>query len=40
MAVAREWDRQIIPVVLLGVLGYSVGTFVPLALGHLVLKPR
>lgn len=39
MAAAKDWDRLLIPALLIGVFGYSIATFVSLALGHLVLKP-
>ena len=40
IAAAKDWYRQILPAVLIRVLGYSVATFVPLVLGHIMLKPR
>jgi len=34
MAVARRWRKLVIPAILCGTLGYAVGTFVGVAVGH------
>lgn len=39
MAAAKGWDRLLIPGLLIGVFGYSIATFVSLAVGHFLLKP-
>lgn len=39
MAAAKDWDRLLIPALLIGVFGYSIATFVSLAVGHFLLKP-
>lgn len=34
MAVARRWDRLVLPAILCGTLGYAVANFIGVALGH------
>jgi uncharacterized membrane protein len=34
MAVARRWESLVIPAILCGTLGYAIGTFVGVAVGH------
>lgn len=38
MAAAKGWDKLVVPSLLVGVLGYSVATFVSLALGYGILS--
>lgn len=38
MAGSKSWDRLVVPGLLVGVLGYSIGTFVSLAIGLLLRK--
>jgi len=37
MAAAKGWTLSLVPALLMGTLGYSIATFVALALGHGVL---
>ena len=39
MAAARDWKALVVPALLVGVLGYSMATFVSLGVGYAFLKP-
>jgi uncharacterized membrane protein len=34
MAVARRWEKLVLPAILCGTLGYAVANFIGVALGH------
>jgi len=38
MAQAKEWNRLVLPALLVGILGYATATPIALALGHILLK--
>ena len=38
MAQAKEWDRLVLPALLIGILGYTNATFIALALGPVLLR--
>jgi len=36
VAISREWRHLVLPAVIVGLLGYAVGTYLGLGVGHLV----